>query len=256
MTDNQFSITVIGSGSSGNCYYVKYGTNGVLLDAGISYKDTLKKIKSEMLNVDMLCVTHSHGDHAKYVKEYLQRGIKCIMSSDTKYELGLKDDYGVLTINSCECIVDRRYIENRIHCFPIKHDVPNLAYYICFPKLNSLKQLEIDKKVLYITDTYDVSFDIEKDTTHLILECNYDEAIMHANEVGKNGYLLKLNERIRRAHLSLDKCMDFLNRNLTDNIEEVWLCHLSSQNSDAELFKSKAEQIVAQKGLSTKIYIA
>src|SRR5450631_974468 len=63
-------ITSLNSGSNGNCYYVGNGREAVLIDAGISCRETEKRMKQlglSMKNVKAIFVSHEHTDHIKGV---------------------------------------------------------------------------------------------------------------------------------------------------------------------------------------------
>src|ERR1700690_818763 len=59
-------ITSLNSGSNGNCYYVGNEHEAVLIDAGISCRETEKRILRlglSMRLVKAIFVTHEHSDH-------------------------------------------------------------------------------------------------------------------------------------------------------------------------------------------------
>ncbi|WP_127124711.1 MBL fold metallo-hydrolase [Pseudoflavitalea rhizosphaerae] len=59
-------ITSLNSGSNGNCYYIGNSTEAVLIDAGISCRETEKRMKRlglEISVVKAIFVTHEHADH-------------------------------------------------------------------------------------------------------------------------------------------------------------------------------------------------
>src|SRR5471032_2872382 len=61
-------ITSLNSGSNGNCYYIGNNREAVLIDAGISCRETEKRIKSlglSMETVKAIFISHEHGDHIK-----------------------------------------------------------------------------------------------------------------------------------------------------------------------------------------------
>jgi phosphoribosyl 1,2-cyclic phosphodiesterase len=61
-------IASLNSGSNGNCYYIGNGTDAVLIDAGISCRETEKRMKQLGLNIKTIkaiFVSHEHGDHIK-----------------------------------------------------------------------------------------------------------------------------------------------------------------------------------------------
>lgn len=60
------ALCVLASGSSGNCVYVGSATTGLLVDAGLSGRETLRRLA--LLGLDMtgvrgICLTHEHDDH-------------------------------------------------------------------------------------------------------------------------------------------------------------------------------------------------
>jgi phosphoribosyl 1,2-cyclic phosphodiesterase len=59
-------ITSLNSGSNGNCYYIGNNTEAVLIDAGISCRETerrMKRLGLEMSVVKAIFVSHEHSDH-------------------------------------------------------------------------------------------------------------------------------------------------------------------------------------------------
>ena len=63
----------LGSGSSGNCYYLATKTCGILIDAGIGIRSIKKIFKDYALNLDtirVVLITHDHADHIKAVGHF------------------------------------------------------------------------------------------------------------------------------------------------------------------------------------------
>src|SRR3954470_13344261 len=63
-------ITSLNSGSNGNCYYIGNNTEAVLVDVGISCRETEKRMKLlglDIKKVKAIFVSHEHGDHIKGV---------------------------------------------------------------------------------------------------------------------------------------------------------------------------------------------
>ena len=70
-------ITSLNSGSNGNCYYVGNRDNAVLIDAGLSCRETVKRMNNlqlSMSQVRALFISHEHTDHitgaARLSKQY------------------------------------------------------------------------------------------------------------------------------------------------------------------------------------------
>jgi phosphoribosyl 1,2-cyclic phosphodiesterase len=64
-------ITSLNSGSNGNCYYVGNEQEAVLIDAGISCRETERRMKRLGLPLDKvkaIFVSHEHSDHTKGIE--------------------------------------------------------------------------------------------------------------------------------------------------------------------------------------------
>ena len=60
--------TIPASGSKGNCVFLEGESGALLLDAGLSTKETLQRINAASLDagqIGAVLVTHEHGDHIK-----------------------------------------------------------------------------------------------------------------------------------------------------------------------------------------------
>jgi phosphoribosyl 1,2-cyclic phosphodiesterase len=59
-------FTSLNSGSNGNCYYVGSSSDAVLVDAGISCRETEKRMRAlglDMQSVKAIFISHEHSDH-------------------------------------------------------------------------------------------------------------------------------------------------------------------------------------------------
>src|SRR5690349_18548181 len=62
------SIASLNSGSNGNCYYIGDQTGGVLIDAGITCKETelrMLRLGISIHSIKAIFVSHEHTDHIK-----------------------------------------------------------------------------------------------------------------------------------------------------------------------------------------------
>ena len=59
-------VTVLGSGSRGNCTLVQGGRTRILVDAGFSGRETERRLHEageSLDSIDAILVTHEHADH-------------------------------------------------------------------------------------------------------------------------------------------------------------------------------------------------
>ena len=74
-----FHLTILGSGSAGNCALVETPKTRLLLDGGLSclqLKQRLALCGVNPLEIDGILLTHEHGDHAGVTTLRQQRKIK------------------------------------------------------------------------------------------------------------------------------------------------------------------------------------
>ena len=60
-------LTVLGSGSTGNAVLIAAGGTSVLVDAGLSAKETIRRLHlvgCDPASLDGVVITHEHSDHA------------------------------------------------------------------------------------------------------------------------------------------------------------------------------------------------
>jgi phosphoribosyl 1,2-cyclic phosphodiesterase len=59
-------VASLNSGSNGNCYYVGNANEAVLVDVGISCRETERRMRNlglDMRLVKAIFISHEHGDH-------------------------------------------------------------------------------------------------------------------------------------------------------------------------------------------------
>ena len=72
-------LTVLGSGSTGNAVLICAGQTRVLVDAGLSAKETVRRLAlvgEDVTKLDGVVITHEHGDHAGGLRVLL-KSLEC-----------------------------------------------------------------------------------------------------------------------------------------------------------------------------------
>lgn len=89
-------------------------------------------------------------------------------------------------------------------------------------------------RMLYITDTNLIKWKF-KDINHILLGVNYDKDLVDTDNPKAN--------HVFRGHLSIDTACDFVKANYSDSLQNVIMCHLSSENADKDNFIEKMKKV-------------
>jgi phosphoribosyl 1,2-cyclic phosphodiesterase len=247
-------ITSLNSGSNGNCYYIGNDREAILVDAGISCKETEKRMQRlglSMSKVKAIFISHEHTDHIKGVQ---------VISKKYQLPVYITDDtllHGGLSLNEQVVLSFKAYVPIQIGdivvtAFPKFHDAAEPHSFIV--ACNDIK--------------IGVFTDIGAPCEHLIshfkqchaafLEANYDEAML-AN--GSYPYYLKKRISGGHGHLSNKQALDLFKAHKPAFMTHLLLSHLSKDNNNPalvlDLFNQHAGNtriIVASRHEETAIY--
>lgn len=239
----------IGSGSSGNSYYLSTGTDGLMIDAGVGIR-MLKKhlaendihIKDDVKNI---LVTHDHADHIKSVG-YLSTEFAIPVYAIREVHRGIDRNYCVhkkVPVAQAKVLVPGEQVkvgEFYVTPFTVPHDSSgNVGY-----------RIEAGGVVFVLmTDVGHVTEEMQKyigEANYLVLEANYDVDML------RNGtYPQHLKDRILSptGHLSNKECGETIANYATGELRRVWLCHLSEENNHPVLAHKTVEQVLRSYGI-------
>lgn len=221
-------ICAIASGSNGNCYYIGNETHAVLVDAGISCKQIVQRMKDRNLNplkVKAVFITHEHSDHLSGARVFGNRlHVPIYMTSKTYYGAyrNQRPDYPKF-FNPGETISVGDFA---IHSFLKNHDASEPC---------SFRIQYGGKNIGVFTDIGEAC---ENVTQHLkmcdclFLETNYDETMLWN---GSYPWFLKKRVASDVGHLSNKQAFDLLHSHSGENLKCVFLSHLSKENNTHEI---------------------
>lgn len=200
-----------------------------MLEAGIKFEKVQKHFKGRTRKIKGCLITHEHGDHAKYIKQYVNEGINCHMTVGTHNAINI-ESHRICNIKSKQEI---RIGTWSILPFDINHDANE--------PVGFLLQSVHGYKVLYVTDTKYLKYKF-KGLTHMMLEVNYIYEQMQQNI--KDGVIHNvLANRIMESHFSLEHAIGMLEANDLSKLEEIHLIHLSSNNANATHIKQSIQEV-------------
>lgn len=239
-------ITSFGSGSSGNSYLIDDGKTQLMIECGVQFKEVQKKMKFGFSRVAGCLISHEHRDHCKYVRQLLEKTAIDVYSTRGTFEGMAGDD--VLKIN-CNDYYRFNILEYKkskmigtwqITPFKTEHDAQEPCGFLI--------DNEDGDRLVFITDSYYVRYKFPN-VTHIMVEANHSRDIMDQYMV--SGFQRKLKTRIMESHFDYEDAMDFIKANKSQKLQEVWLLHLSSSNSNVELFRQSAQEVAG-----VPVYIA
>lgn len=238
----------LGSGSSGNSYFLTTGTTSILVDAGLSMRALKKALQSngfDLASVKAVFITHDHADHIKSVGN-LANDMNIPIYATHKVHMGINRNYCVTSklTEKNQRIIEKEvpvtFGEFIIKPFEVEHDSSDCVGY----------QINVeDITFCLITDAGKVTPIVQENVraaNYLVLESNHDEEML-----AKGPYPAYLKGRIRsgRGHLSNKECGTLLAEHATEKLKHVWLCHLSEENNHPELARKTVSTLLRCYGI-------
>jgi phosphoribosyl 1,2-cyclic phosphodiesterase len=230
--------TTLASGSKGNCFFIEGESGALLIDAGLSAKETLGRIAAAGLDADRISavlITHEHGDHI--------RGLDVLIR---KLNIPAYATHGTFR----DFLDHRRTSDKPVDCRACRHDeVFAVGDFSIEPFATSHDAAEPcgfvirenGLKIGYCTDTGVLTPPMLgqlRTCDGIVLESN------HCPEMLTNGpYPESLKRRIRskRGHLSNPAAASCLTA-LGKDVPHVILAHLSETNNTPERVAASARE--------------
>lgn len=239
-------LKVLASSSSGNCYLLENEEETLIIECGLPFKKIQEGLNYNTRKVVGCLVSHEHGDHSKSIDKLTENGIDVYTSTGTVKALELEENYRVKNIKGHELIKIGGFT---VLPFDTQHDA--------LEPLGFLIQHKDMGKLLFITDSYYSKYKFQG-LDHILVECNYKKEILKEN-IDKGIIPEWLKERITKSHFEIENVKEFLKSSDLSKVKNIVLIHLSSQNSNEELFKREIEGTtgrpvtIAKKGLNLNI---
>lgn len=232
-------IKILASGSGGNCYRVSDGATTLLLDAGIPIQAIRRGCEFKLSEVSGALITHRHNDHSKAVSDLLRAGIDVCAREDVfdaKGAAGHRCKPITGAIGPDGKIMVRHTVDIgsfMVVPFDCHHDVPNLGFY--------LHSYFTGENLLYFTDTYYIE-PVFPNLHYIMAEANYSsEALAESIKDGRLPPAFK--KRIVQSHMSIDNLLEMLKQNDLSKVKQIYLLHLSDNNSREEEFKRRVQAV-------------
>jgi len=233
-------VSVLSSGSKGNCTYIETKNHKILIDIGTSSLYVEKSLKSIGVNpeeIDIVLVTHAHIDHVGGIKVFSKKYGPLIYISD---KILKQSNLKLENISSEEEIkIDS---DIKIKSIRLSHDVDDIKGYLIEEENSSM---------VYITDTGYInenSFEYIKNKNLYVFESNHDIEMLMNNP--KYPHHTKIRILSDKGHLSNKDSAYYLSRLIGNNTKCVILAHISEQNNTEDLALETLKKTLERKTIS------
>ena len=240
------SIKVFGSGSSGNSYLIDDGNSQLIIECGVPFKDVQQQMGHDFSRVVGTLITHEHRDHCKYISSLIDKTAVDVYATDGTIAAMFDDQILKLKRHHAYRFNKLQYKQTKkigtwyVTPFEIQHDVREPAGFLI--------DNAVGDRLVFITDSYYVKYRFPN-VTHMMVEANYSKEII--DQKMHLGFDIKRKERLLASHFDFERTLEFIKKNKSDHLQEVWLLHLSDANSHEKQFKEETQKLVG-----VPVYIA
>jgi len=236
-------FSVLASGSGGNTCYIETDNSRVLIDAGLSCRELVRRleilgVKPDRLNG--LIITHEHADHVKSTGPISRRfNIPVYINDSTmqKVRTGIGKIHDHVSFDTGHTIkINDIMIETFTKC----HDATDPVGLVVSSNGSRLGIItDAGRSTRLLEDRL-------RDCTALIIEFNHDEVMLE-----QGPYPLYLKRRIRgpEGHLSNREAGELLKALMHKELRHVVLAHISEKNNLPEKAMCAASDILKECGM-------
>ncbi len=221
-------LCVLGSGSTGNCIFACSGHTRLLIDAGLSAKNTagkLDEIGVALDDIQAVCLTHEHSDHTRGLRVLCGRhDIPVYANAGTVDALEARGHVAGVHWNVFTTGEPFTVGDIRVEPFPVPHDAYEPVGFV-------LSAPQADGALVRIGIVTDMGMATElvrqrlKECHALVLEANHDDTLLqHA----QRPWSLKQRITGRQGHFSNAQALALLTEVAHPALHTVFLAHLSS----------------------------
>jgi phosphoribosyl 1,2-cyclic phosphodiesterase len=239
---------LLASGSRGNCALVECDGCRLLIDAGLSGKETEKRLAAIGLrgeDLHAILVTHEHHDHVGGIGP-LARRYDLPVHIDEKTcaalpKLGPINSLHHFTVGgsfSCRDLL--------ISSFSTTHDAVNPVGFVIHSR---------EGKIGFATDLgMSTRLVVEqlRECRVLVMEANHDDQML---QQGPYPWTLKQRIKSRHGHLSNHDSLSLLEQLAWSGLEAVFLAHLSEENNCPDIAQHAFQNQLARSGYGAQIIL-
>lgn len=223
-------VTSLNSGSNGNCYYVGNDTEAILVDAGLSCRETEKRMDRlglSMQIVKAVFISHEHNDHIYGLQALAKRyQVPVYITDKTRLNSSVKLDPRL--VHTFYPFSPVQVGALSVYAFPKCHDAADPHSFIVAS--SSVKVgifTDIGNPCNHVVDSF-------QKCNAVFLESNYDEKMLMN---GRYPYHLKQRITGGKGHLSNSQALQLFLHHRPKFMSHLFLSHLSKENNDPDIVR-------------------
>jgi phosphoribosyl 1,2-cyclic phosphodiesterase len=249
------SVSVLASGSRGNCSLVATSSTRILVDAGLSGRETFKRLKAlgdrnddrngdrsngRVEEISAILITHEHADHVAGLQRLATKlNVPVFLTAPTHHawSRSVRDEKGAIPdlpkLEHFSAGRGFRVGDIEVMPFTIPHDAADPVGFTFRAE---------GVKIGFATDLGYMPTNVRdhlRGCSVLVMESNHDVEMLRS---GPYPWSVKQRVMSRVGHLSNDALAEFFSSDYDGGAEYVVLAHLSEQNNHPEIARAAAEQ--------------
>ena len=236
-------LTVLGSGSAGNCVYVETDETRILIDAGFSARQIRKRLATigrTPENLTGILVTHEHSDHVQgllMLAEKLAIPIYCNRPTQEalQFQLNARFEWRLFQTGASFDVGDIA-----VDTFNVPHDAQDPVGFLLRTSSGNIGILTD------LGHTTRLVIERVKTAQVVLLEANHDVKMLQ--DCPHRPWSLKQRILSRHGHLSNEAAADAAEQFISSDLRHLFLVHLSRECNRPELARRVMEQRLGRIG--------
>ena len=230
-------LTILGSGSSGNCAYVETADVRILVDAGFSPRQIRQRLASigrTPENLTAILITHEHSDHINGLAGIAQKldiPVYCNRATKDEMEHILEAHFDCRLFDTGASF---EIADILVETFSIPHDAQDPVGFLLRTAAGNIG---------FATDLGHFTRLVGERVRHanvLVLESNHDVKMLQ--DCPRRPWSLKQRILGRHGHLSNNAAAEAVAQIMTSELRHLYLAHLSRECNKPEL----AQHVMAE----------
>ena len=221
-------IASLNSGSNANCYYIGNSNEAILIDAGLSCRETEKRMRRLGLDISFvkaIFISHEHCDHIAGLR---------VLSKKYRLPVYITNN----TLRNCGFEIEKELVFSFMHSGPVSIGELSIIPFTKSHDAHDPHSFIVSGNAIHIGVITDIGYACKHVIKHfklcdaVFLESNYCQQML-----SDGPYPLHLKNRIssRKGHLSNDQALELFLNHKPRNLQLLILSHLSQNNNRPEI---------------------